>query len=111
MPCRSQRHSKPAKPYDPSPPPPRKRALTTTSIAPNINKRPCSNAPPLPAQTRVAAEALQQLSRSTQREETAIEEQVYISTESEEEEEDDQGLSSLSQIPSPPLELDTFSYI
>ena len=87
--------------------------LTTTSIALSINKRPCLNAPPLPAQTRVAAEALQQLSRSTQRKETAItiEEQVDISTESEEEEEDDQGLSSLSQILSPPLELDTFSYI
>jgi hypothetical protein len=98
-----------SRPVKPAPPAPCKRSPSTTSIAPNINKRPFSNASILSAQTRVAAEALQQSPRSIQGEET-LEDEVEIS-ESEEEEDDYGLLVSPSQILSPSLEPDTFSYI
>ena len=76
LPHRSQRPSKPTQSYDPIPLQPRKRASTTTSIAPSISKKSCSNNLPSFTQTRVAAEALQQLFHSAQREAEAVEDQL-----------------------------------
>jgi hypothetical protein len=99
-----------SRPVKPALPAPCKRSPSTTSIAPNINKRPFSNASILSAQTRVAAEALQQSPRGIQGGEETLEDEVEIS-ESEEEEDDYGLLVSPSQILSPSLEPDTFSYI
>src|SRR5438874_867999 len=110
LPRRSQRPAKPIQLYDP-PPPTRKRALTTASIAPSVNKKPCSNAPAPSTQARVAAEALQQLFCGAQGEGNDVEDEIDISTGSEEEEEDEDSLLSPPRIPSPSQEPDTFSYI
>ena len=112
LPCRSQRPSKPTQSYDPIPQQPRKRASTTTSIAPSISKKSCSNNLPSFTQTHVAAEALQQLFHSAQKEVEAVEDQLETWTENEEEEEviDERLSLSLPWMLSPLVELATFSY-
>jgi hypothetical protein len=87
LPHCSQRPSKPTQPYDPIPLQPRKQASTTTFIAPSISKKSCSNNLPSFTQTRIAAEALQQLFHSAEREAEAVEDQLETWTENEEEEE------------------------